>query len=93
MDIIWDREKSRKLKASRGVSFEEVLPIILDKRYLAVLENPSRPDQMIFVVPYRKYTYVVPFVIDANDNIVLKTIFPSRKFHKMYGENRDENKT
>jgi hypothetical protein len=39
---------------------------------------------MIFVLSYRGYTYVVPFVIDDEDNIVLKTVFPSRKFHKIY---------
>jgi hypothetical protein len=27
----------------------------------------------------------VPFVIDDDENIVLKTVFPSRKFHKLYG--------
>jgi hypothetical protein len=36
-------------------------------------------------VPYNDYTYVVPFVVDSDKNIVLKTIYPSRKFHKMYG--------
>jgi hypothetical protein len=40
---------------------------------------------MIFVVKYKKYTCVVPFIIDSKNNIVLKTIFPSRKFHKLFG--------
>ena len=85
MDILWDEAKSKKLKKERGISFEEIVPIILDKKYLAVLENPARPDQMIFVVKYKNYTYVVPFIIDSKSNIVLKTIFPSRKFHKLFG--------
>jgi len=33
----------------------------------------------------KNYTHVVPFVIDENSNIILKTIYPSRKFHKIYG--------
>ncbi len=85
MDILWDEAKSRKLKKERGISFEEIVPIILDKKYLAVLENPARTDQMIFVVKYKNYTYVVPFIIDSKNNIVLKTIFPSRRFHKLFG--------
>lgn len=92
MAIIWDERKNSKLKATRGLAFDDVPSFILDKRYLAVLENPSRPNQMIFVVWYKDYTHVVPFIIDADDNIVLKTIFPSRKFHKLYGERGHEGK-
>ena len=88
MGILWDEVKSRKLKETRGVSFEDVAQLILDKRYRAVLENPSHPEQMVFVVALKHYTYVVPFVLDENENIVLKTIFPSRKFHKLYGEKK-----
>ncbi len=88
MDIFWDEAKNKKLKETRGVSFEDVAQLILDKKFLAVLENPAHPEQMIFVVKYKSYTYVVPFMIDAGNNIVLKTIFPSRKFHKLYGETK-----
>ncbi len=88
MDILWSEAKNKKLKETRGVSFEDVAQIILDERYLDILENPVRPDQMIFVVSFRSYTYVVPFIVDAKKNIVLKTIFPSRKFHKLYGLDR-----
>jgi len=91
MDILWDGRKNRRLKATRNVSFDDIEAIILEKRYLAVLENPSRPEQMIFLVPYKGYTYVVPFGIDAGGNIVLKTIFPSRKFHRLYGARKGEN--
>jgi uncharacterized DUF497 family protein len=88
MDIVWDEAKNKKLKDKRGVSFEDVAQLILDKKYLAVLENPVRPGQMVFVVSYKGYTYVVPFVVDKEDNIVLKTVFPSRKFHRLYGEEK-----
>jgi uncharacterized DUF497 family protein len=90
MEIIWDSGKNRSLAATRHVSFDDIVPIILDKRYIAVLENPSRPDQTIFLVRYGGYTYVVPFEFDGSGNMVLKTIFPSRKFHKMYGARKDE---
>ena len=88
MDILWDSAKNKKLKESRGISFEDVARIILEKQYLAILENPVRPKQRIFVVNHKSYTYVVTFVIDADSNIVLKTVFPSRKFHRLYTENK-----
>jgi len=85
MDILWDEAKNTKLKASRGISFEDVAQMILDKQYAAILENPKRPSQMVFVLKIKSHTYVVPFVVDKNNNIVLKTVFPSRKFHRIYG--------
>jgi hypothetical protein len=45
---------------------------------------------MVFVLPYKNYTHVVPFVVDEENNIVLRTAFPSRKFHKIYGKGKDE---
>ena len=88
MDILWDQSKAKKLKEARDISLEHVAQLILDKKYHAILENPGRPKQMIFVISYKGYTHVVPFVVDKEDNIVLKTVFPSRKFHKLYGEEK-----
>ena len=85
MQIIWDNEKNQKLIAERGLSLETFASLILKKEYHAILKNSSRPQQKIFIIPYCDYTYVVPFVIDDNQNIVLKTVFPSRKYHKLYG--------
>ncbi len=45
------------------------------------------PNQKIFVVFIRDYTYCVPFV-EEKDKIFLKTIFPSRKIHKIYKEKK-----
>jgi len=85
MQIIWDIEKNRKLIAERGLSLNTFASLILGKKYLAILKNPSRIDQKIFIVPYQNYTYVVLFMVDKNHNIILKTVFPSRKYHKIYG--------
>jgi hypothetical protein len=93
MKILWDSGKNRRLKSARRASFDDVAPIILAKRYLAVLENPSRADQMIFLVWWRNYTFVVRFEIDAESNLVLKTVFPSRKFHRLYGAKKIEDQT
>jgi hypothetical protein len=31
------------------------------------------------------YIWLIPFITDEDDNIILKTAFPSRKFNKKYG--------
>jgi uncharacterized DUF497 family protein len=85
MRIVWDTDKNRKLLVERKLSLETFASLILEKKYHAVLKNPSRIEQKIFIIPYQDYTYVVPFVIDNRQNIVLKTVFPSRKYHKIHG--------
>jgi uncharacterized DUF497 family protein len=90
MQIIWNEEKNHKLMTERGISFEVFADLILNKKYIDILENPSRTNQMIFICSYNNYTYVVPFIIDKNKNLVLKTVFPSRKFHKLYGGKSNE---
>ena len=85
MRIIWDDQKNRKLILDRGLSIEKFAELILEKKYHAVLKNPSRAEQKLFIIPFLDYTYVVPFIIDENQNIILKTVFPSRKYHKIYG--------
>ncbi|MGD8294091.1 MAG: hypothetical protein PVF37_20425 [Desulfobacterales bacterium] len=80
--IIWDDTKNIKLKLERQISFEQISEIILRKGYLDILENPSRTDQQIFVIYLNNYVYAVPFLIDENSNIILKTAYPSRKLSK-----------
>jgi uncharacterized DUF497 family protein len=86
--IIWDIEKNKKLISERGISFEQVEEIILDNKYIDILENPTRETQDIFIINLNDYIHIVPFVIDDKDNIVLKTVFPSRKFNKIYKGNK-----
>lgn len=82
--IIWDDEKNQKLQNERDISFDEISKIILRKEYLDILENPSRADQQLFVIKLNNYIYSVPFIIDSQSNIILKTAFPSRKLNKKY---------
>jgi uncharacterized DUF497 family protein len=92
MRVIWDAAKDRKLTMERGLSLETFAALILEKKYLAILKNPARKGQRIFVIFWQDYTYIVLFVIDDERNIVLKTVFPSKKYHKMYG-GKNERKT
>jgi uncharacterized DUF497 family protein len=82
--IFWDEEKNIKLKLERNISFETVSEIILNKKYIDILENPARPEQNIFVVEINDYIHAVPFIIDKNSNIILKTAYPSRKLNRKY---------
>jgi uncharacterized DUF497 family protein len=84
--IFWDNEKNNKLIAERGISFDDVSELILKEEYQDILENPNKENQMIFIVRLKDYIYVVPFMIDEDENIILKTAYPSRKFNKIYGD-------
>jgi uncharacterized DUF497 family protein len=88
--LVWNKAKNRKLREERNVCFEDVVEPFIEERYLDVLANPSRAGQFIFIVKMKEYVHVVPFVIDRRSRIVLKTIFPSRKFNKIYGDKENE---
>ena len=90
--IIWDETKNLKLQKERHISFEKISDIILNKAYRDILENPSRPNQQIFVIELDNYIYAVPFIIDEHSNIILKTAYPSRNLNKKYGGEKDEPK-
>lgn len=93
MNFIWDETKNKKLKAERNISFDEVASLILHNNYVEIVKHPTRTEQKIFLVPIRGYIHAVPFVVDKEKNIILKTIFPSRKFNKLYGQKTQEDNT
>ena len=78
-NIHWDLLKSEKLKKERGVSFEE----IIRSRFVGALEHPRRPHQRLLLFELRGYIWVIPYV-KRGDEIFLKTLFPSRKYTKMW---------
>jgi uncharacterized DUF497 family protein len=84
--LIWDEDKNTKLKLERNVSFELISEIILNETYVAVLDHPKKQNQNIFVLEINNYIYAVPFIINKNSDIILKTAYPSRKLHKKYKE-------
>jgi uncharacterized DUF497 family protein len=82
----WNNNKNEKLKQQRDVSFEEIIYQIQNDGLVEILDYPNEEiykGQRIFVVVFRKYIYLVPF-IENEKEIFLKTIIPSRKFTKMY---------
>ncbi len=88
MRILWDDEKNRKLISERGVGFEEVVSCIMNNEVLDVLKNPTRIGQYNLIVHLKNYTYAVPFLVNENEEVILKTIYPSRKLHKLYGRKK-----
>ena len=82
----WDDAKNAKLKADRGIGFEDIVFHIERGDLLDILEhlNPDRyAGQRIFVVQRDDYVYLVPFVEDE-EGVFLKTIIPSPKATKRY---------
>jgi hypothetical protein len=90
--IRWNEDKNRWLIRNRGVSLETIADLIMNGAYLDILENPARNGQDIFIIQINDYTWVVPFVIEMDDTLFLKTAFPSRKFHQRYGCDHEEEK-
>ena len=87
----WDEAKNEKLKAERGIGFEEIVFHIHRGDVLDILEHPNRErygGQRIFVVQREEYVFLVPFVEDEKI-VFLKTIIPSRKATKRYLEKGD----
>jgi len=86
MEVQWNPEKNRVLLQTRGVCFEMVLEKILTEDFLGPQENPARPGQQCVLLRIRAYIWVVPYVIDEQDRVVLKTAYPSRKYNRIYGD-------
>lgn len=38
--------------------------IILEKKYLEIIDHPSKDNQSIFVIESNNYIYAVPFIVD-----------------------------
>ena len=80
-------EKNKQLKQSRNISFEEVIFSIFNGQILDIVEHHNKEQyghQKMFIVDIDNYGYLVPYVVQDDGKIFLKTIFPSRKATKIY---------
>jgi len=67
-------------------SFEDVILNLQNGKLLDILPHPNidkYPNQRLFIISIKDYTYYVPFVEDK-EKVFLKNIIPSRKYHKIY---------
>ena len=81
----WSVEKDLWLQENRGLSFQEVSDAVLGPDLVDIIESPGRGTQQAFVVRLREYLWVVPFVLEDEGAIFLKTAYPSRKMMIRYG--------
>ena len=91
----WDPGKNERLKAGRGISFEEIVAAVEEEGLKDILVHPNQrryPGQVVLVVAYRDYIFLVPSV-EEKTHYFLKTIIPSRKATRDYlrsGEDDEE---
>ena len=82
----WDPEKNERLKAGRAISFEEIVLAVEEGGLKDILVHPNQrryPGQVVLVVAYREYLFLVPSV-EEDEHYFLKTIIPSRKATRDY---------
>jgi uncharacterized DUF497 family protein len=89
MEFVFDQEKNLKLFQQRGITFEQAIEIIADGGVLLDFKHPNTeqyPNQRIMVINIENYPYCIPYVMD-DEKIVLKTIFPDRRFKYLLKDN------
>jgi len=82
----WDAGKNERLKKGRHISFEEIVLAVEEGGLRDILVHPNQrryPGQLVLVVIYREYVFLVPSV-EEQDHYFLKTIIPSRKATRDY---------
>lgn len=87
MSFVWDEKKNIKLKEERGIDFETIVDLI-ELGDFKIFENQSsaHEGQFVFIIKNEPYPYVVPFREEPNGDVLLITIFQSRKFKKIFSE-------
>ncbi len=81
--VRWNELKSARLKRTRGVSFDEISQAI----FIDVVEHHARPGERLLLFEHKNYVWVVPFV-ENDRELFLKTLYPSRKYTKLYRRGR-----
>lgn len=87
----WDPVKNEHLKSGRGISFEEIVLAVEEGGLKDILVHPNQrryPGQLVLVVVYRQYVFLVPSV-EEEEHYFLKTVIPSRKATRDYLEMDD----
>ena len=91
----WAPANNERLKAERTISFEEIVAAVEEDGLKDILVHPNQrryPGQVVLVVAYRDYIFLVPSV-EEKTHYFLKTIIPSRKATRDYlrsGEDDEE---
>tara|TARA_B100001248_G_scaffold11336_1_gene7393 strand:+ start:40 stop:318 length:279 start_codon:yes stop_codon:yes gene_type:complete len=86
--ITWNVEKEEVLSLDQsrgGITFEDCAEAIENGKVLDDIPNPSSKHQRqrLLILEINHYAYVVPY-IESKDSIFLKTVYPSRKYTRVY---------
>ncbi|MEQ9156558.1 MAG: toxin [Roseitalea porphyridii] len=87
--IRWSAQKDFALRrdpSRLGIGLAECAEAIREGRLLDQLESTNYPGQKIAVVEHNGYAFAVPYV-ENDEEIFLKTAFPSRKLTRKYLRN------
>ena len=78
----------RQKRSSSGGRRNEVVEQVLEEGTYEIRAHPDRehhPNQVLLIFEFRAYTWVCPAVRSA-DCLTLKTVYPSRKYHRLRRE-------
>ncbi|MBF0361861.1 MAG: toxin [Oligoflexia bacterium] len=92
--FVWSKDKDELLKKTRNISFENVVSAIAEENLLSIEANRSKnhEGQKILIVLINDYPYVIPFDELDNGDIILRTIYPSRKEKKRINNENEKKK-
>jgi uncharacterized DUF497 family protein len=91
MEFRYNIEKNALLLASRGIGFEEIITAINNGNLITITAHHNLkkyPGQKIMHVRCLDKVYLVPYVIEQDGAIFLKTLFPSRKATKLFSKEK-----
>lgn len=83
----WSEEKNRSLQEQRGIGFAQIVVAVEAGGLLDDYPHPhpsKYPNQWVMVVAYMNYAHLVPYVVDDEGQVFLKTVIPSRKATRDY---------
>lgn len=83
----YSNQKNEKLLKERGLGFEEIINSIHEGNLLAIRDHPNTlkyPKQKMMFVRLVSEIYCVPFVLDTEESVYLKTLFASRKARREF---------
>jgi len=89
VEFNYNNDKNVQLLAERGLGFEEIIKEIVNGNLLKITQHHNKksyPNQKIFHVRCLDKVYLVPYIIEKNGTIFLKTLYPSRKATKAFLE-------
>ena len=88
MKFRYNVEKNALLLTQRGIGFEEIIIEINNGNLLEIRNHHDQkkyPGQKILYVRCLNQVYLVPYVLESDNTLFLKTVFPSRKATKFFG--------